>query len=431
MGIIRTQMNERPFDRRRVAAWCLYDFANSTYSAVIPATVFSVYYTAIVVGNEDGRGDFWWGAVAVPVSTLAVAFTSPIMGSVADRSGARRLLFAAYTAMSVIAVAMFTTIDPGDVVWGCLLFVVANFGMEGAIVFYNAYLPEIVPASRLGRVSAWGFGIGYVGSILALLAAARLATDERFDATWLMVAALFGGFALPALLVLGPGGRREMSVPQAALDGIVHVRRLIREVLAEKTLRRFLLAYFLYINGVNTAIVFAGPFAKQSFGLDTAAVVKLFLLVQVSALAGAFGLAKPTDTWGPKRVVQLSLVLWLITIAVFVASHDVGLFRVAAVIAGLGLGSVQSASRAFMATLIPRGREDEFFGFYALCGKTAAPLGTFVFGVVSAVTGNQRLAVATISVFFIAGFALISSLRAGGPTVTAAGEPTAAAGSPR
>jgi UMF1 family MFS transporter len=338
------------------------------------------------------------------------------MGSIADRAGIRRFLFALYTALSVTAVALFTTIDPGDVVLGCALFIVANFAMEGAIVFYNAYLPEIVPVHRLGRVSAWGFGVGYIGSILGLLAAVKLAETERFDAIWLMVAALFAGFALPAILVLGPGGKRELPVGAAAIDGFVHVRRLIGEVLAEKPMRRFLFGYFLYINGVNAAIVFAGPFAKQTFGLDTPGVIKLFLIVQVSALVGAFSLAKATDTWGPKRVVQIALCLWLVTIGVFVMSHDVGVFRIAAVIAGLGLGTVQSASRAFMATLIPKGREDEFFGFYALCGKTAAPLGTLVFGLVSSTTGNQRFAVAALSLFFISGFVVVTSLRAGGPT---------------
>ena len=410
-------MSERPLDAKRVGAWCLYDFANSTYSAVIPATVFSVYYTSVVVGNETGRGDFWWGVVAVPISTLGVALTSPIMGSIADRAGIRRMLFAIYTALSVLAVALFTTIDPGDVVLGCVLFIIANFAMEGAIVFYNAYLPEIVPMDRLGRVSSWGFGVGYLGSILALLAAVKLAEDQRFDAIWLMVAALFAGFALPAILMLGPGGRKEMRIGEAALDGFTHVRRLIAEVLAEKVMRRFLLGYFLYINGVNAAIVFAGPFAKHTFGLDTPGVIKLFLTVQVSALIGAFSLARATDTWGPKRVVQIALCLWMVTIGVFVMSHDVFVFRIAAVIAGLGLGTVQSASRAFMATLIPKGREDEFFGFYALCGKTAAPLGTLVFGMVSVVTGNQRLAVAALGLFFISGFVVITRLRAGGPTV--------------
>lgn len=413
-------MTERPFDRKRVAAWCLYDFANSVYSAVIPATVFSVYYTAVVVGNEDGRGDFWWGVVAVPISTLGVALTSPIMGSVADRAGIRRPLFALYTAASVTAIALFTTVDAGDVLLGCLLFIVANFAMEGAIVFYNAYLPEIVPRERLGRVSSWGFGIGYLGSILGLLVAVQLAEGGHFDAIWLMVAGLFAGFALPAILLLGPGGRRELSPGTAALDGIVHVRRLIAEVFGDRVLRRFLLGYFLYINGVNAAIVFAGPFAQRSFGLDTGGVIELFLIVQVSALIGAFSLAKATDSWGPKRVVQIALACWLLTIGVFVMSHDVGIFRIAAIVAGLGLGTVQSASRAFMATLIPQGREDEFFGFYALCGKTAAPLGTLVFGLVSSVTGNQRMAVATLSLFFISGFAIISSLRAGGPTIKAA-----------
>jgi UMF1 family MFS transporter len=129
-------------------------------------------------------------------------------------------------------------------------------------------------------------------------------------------------------------------------------------------------------------------------------------------------MARATDTLGPKRVVQVALVLWLTTLGFFVAAESRSVFWAACVIAGLGLGTVQSASRAFMATLIPRGREDEFFGFYALCGKTSAPVGTAIFGLVSAATGSQRAAVACISLFFIAGFALLRRVAAGGPTLS-------------
>ena len=131
----------------------------------------------------------------------------------------------------------------------------------------------------------------------------------------------------------------------------------------------------------------------RTFGIDEAGVIKLFFLVQLSAMAGALALARPTDVLGPKRVVQGSLLVWLVTIAIFVGLRDPLLFQGACVVAGLGLGTIQAASRAFMAMLIPEGREDEFFGFYALCGKSSAPVGTFLFGVISHATGIGLLSV--------------------------------------
>lgn len=410
-----------PAPRRAIVAWCLYDFANSTFSAVIVATVFAAWYTGTVVGNEDGRGDVWWGAVAIPISTLAVAITAPIMGAIADLSGARRLLFATYTFAAVAATTLFTTIEPGDVVWGAALFILANFAMEGAVVFYNAYLPELVPPERIGRVSGWGFGVGYVGSMLGLVLAGRILESSlpgelKIDLVWVLVAVLFGGFSLPALLILGRGRTRLMGVVEAAGHGVRHVREIARDALKRPPMRRFLLAYFLYINGVNTAIVFAGPFASKQFGFEGGDLVTLFLVVQLSALVGAVGLSWATDVLGPKRIVRFSLVLWLLTVGIFVFATSRPVFWVAAVVAGLGLGSVQAASRAFMAGLIPTGREDEFFGFYALCGKTSAPLGAVVFAMTSWLTGgNQRVAVAVIALFFIAGFVLLGRVAGGGP----------------
>ncbi|MEM7244915.1 MAG: MFS transporter [Acidobacteriota bacterium] len=399
----------------RIVAWCTYDFANSVYSAVIPAAVFGAYYTQTVVGNGDGRGDFWWG-IGLAVSAGMVAISSPIMGAIADMSGARRLLLTAYTLLSVLTVTLFTTIEVGDVAWGCLLFIVANFAMEGAIVFYNAYLPDLVPANRIGRVSAWGFGFGYVGSMVGLATALPLVLVGRHDDVWLLVAIFFGGFGLPALHFLGTGGRREMSVPSAARHGWREVVKLLKELAGHVQLKRFLIAYFVYVNGVNAAIYYSGPIARQTFGLELADVVKLFFLVQGSALIGALLLAKPTDSWGPKRVVMLALTLWATTGTIFVFAESLTLFWTACVIAGLGLGSVQSASRAFMASFVPSGREDEFFGLYALCGKTAAPLGTLVFAVVSSSGAGQRAAIACLVFFFFAGLVLVARVQGGGPT---------------
>lgn len=401
--------------RFAIPAWCLYDFANSTYAAVIVGAVYSTYYIKVVVGNDTGRGDFWWGTVAVNISALIVAFTSPVMGAVADLSGARRLLWTSYTALAVAGTASLVLVHQGDVVLGCVLFVLANVGMEGATNFYNAYLPELAPPGKMGRISAWGFALGYLGSLAGLAAALPLARRGDFEVIWLVVAAIFATFALPGILLVGPGGTRAMSVRAAAKHGWTHVGAIFREVLGMRELRRFLLAYFLYINGVNAAYTFAGSYAVTTFGLTTADVIKLLVLVQVTALLGALAMAKPSDVLGPKRVVQFSLVLWCGTCVALIVVRDVRLFWAACAVAGVGLGSVQAASRTFMATLIPKGREDEMFGFYALCGRSSTPLGAMAWGIASTLSGTQRVAVAAITPFFVAGLVIVSLVRGGGP----------------
>ena len=184
-----------------------------------------------------------------------------------------------------------------------------------------------------------------------------------------------------------------------------------------RELRRFLAAYFFFEDGVNTVTYFAAGFASKTLGFTTEQSIFLFLLIQISALAGAFLWARPTDKLGPKRVLLLMLVQWsMVVTATYFVQTKAQFFAVAAV-AGTGLGAVQASARAFMATLIPKGREGDFFGFFALCGKSAAVMGPLIFGHVSHATGgNQRLAILTVIVLFIVGGALLMRVKAGGPT---------------
>jgi UMF1 family MFS transporter len=410
----------RKRSRWAVPAWCLYDFANSTYAAVIAASVYSVYYTNTVVGNDHGQGDFWWGTVTNNIAAILIAVTSPIMGAVADLSGARRSLWVSYTLVGITFTALLVLVHPGDVVLGCVLFIVANVGVECATNFYNSYLPELVPREKMGRVSAWGFGVGYVGSLAGLGVALVLVKAGHLALVWPIIALMFAAFALPAMLLVGPGGTRTMSVGAAARYGWTHVATLLREVLALKELRRFLLAYFLYVNGVNAAYLYTGSYATTTFHLTQQEVIVLLVLVQISALVGALVMAKPSDVLGPKRVVQISLVIWCVTCTMLAVVHSARLFWIACVIAGIGLGSVQAASRTFMATLIPRGKEDEMFGFYALCGRSSTPLGAATWGIASVLSGSQRVAVLAIVPFFVLGLIVVSRVRGGGPTVAPA-----------
>ena len=402
-------------NKKQVGAWVLFDFANSVYPAVITTTVFSIYYVGTVVGNETGRGNWWWG-LCVAVSALIVAVTSPLLGAIADRGGARKKLMLAYTAICLIGVLLMTALRPGMVVAGLVIFVIANVGFESALVFYNAYLPDIVPPGKQGWVSGLGFGVGYLGSALGLLIV--LPFTERVEVVWLLVAAFFFVFSLPAFLYLPRDRGGGMSVPEAARWGVTNFRQIVREVWQLEDLRNFLIAFFFYIDGVLTIIVSAGNVATETFGFAFNETIILFLVVQISALVGAFALAKPTDSYGPKKILNGVLVLWIVASvsAFFIQSQ--ALFWAVAVVVGLGLGAVQSASRSFMSSLIPAGKEAEMFGFYALCGKSSSVVGPLLFGGAALVfSGNQRPGFLLIAVLFIIGLALLQ--RVNDPRATA------------
>ena len=401
-------------DRKSIAAWALYDFANSVYAAVIPATIFGVYFVQVIVGNEGGRGDAWWANVA-SVSVLFVAISSPVLGAIADTAGVRKKMLFLYTYLCIAAVALFTTIEPGMVLRGFTLAVLANIGFEGALVYYNAYLPDLAPRGREGSISALGYGVGYIGSIIGLVVALPLVSRERFDLTWLAVALLFAVTSVPSFLFLPPDRPGTKTLTRAATDGITGFRKIVGEVLAERELCRFLLAFFFYIDGVLTVIWFASVFAATTLGFEAQELILLFIIVQLAALTGAFALARPTDRWGAKKVINLTLLLWtgVVVGAYFVQTKPV--FFVLAVAAGFGLGSVQAASRSLMTALIPPGKEAEMFGFYALCGKSSSILGPVVFGQVSlAFGGNQRVAVLALGAFFLTGLILLQRVRVPG-----------------
>jgi UMF1 family MFS transporter len=410
----------RPPPRRTVVAWLLYDFANSAYVAVIPATVYSKYYALTVVGNERGQGDFWWG-LSVTLSMIIVALASPPLGAIADHAGVRKRFLGLLTYLSVGATALMATVGPGDVVWGLVLAVVGTVGFEAAIVYYNAYLPDLADETWRGRLSAYGFATGYAGSALALGAALPFALRGSYGGAFLTAAALFGVFALPAMLLLPPDRPGGLTPGRAVRVGFTEAHDAFRRILRLPDLRGFLLAYLFFEDGTNTVVYFSAVFAGHTLGFTTAEVIGLYFVVQISALAGAWLWARPIDTWGPKAVVMATLAQWcaVVLAAYFVATK--GQFYVVAIVAGTGLGAIQAAARAFMASLIPKGQEASLFGFYSLCGKTAAVMGPVIFGTASLLTGgNQRAAILSVGVMFVAGLVLLARVRAGGPAAALA-----------
>jgi len=403
-------------NRRQLISWCLFDFANSSYSAVIAAVVFPVYYVSSIAGNTAGQGDLWWGR-AISLSMAFVALTSPFLGGIADYSGKRKRLLLLYTAACIISVASFSFLREGMVLEGFSLVLMANIGMEGGLVFYNSFLPGIARHEYQGRVSAWGFGVGYAGSILSLLIAMPLVASGRYAETWIMVSLFFAVFSLPAFFFLPGDAHTGTTVFGAATRGWTYFRTVLREIIANREMRKFMISYLIYEDGVMTVIVFSSIFAATTLGFSPKELIALYLIVQVTALAGAFAMAKPLDAWGPKKIVILSLLLWAsVSVSAYFIAEKMHFFFLSSV-AGLGLGTVQAASRAFFTQFIPQGRESEYFGTYALVGKSSAVIGPLVFGYVSATFGSQRPAILAVSLFFIAGLVLVSRIQGGGPNI--------------
>lgn len=394
---------------KRIAAWTLFDFANSSYSAVIASVVFPVYYTSVIVGNSEGMGDLWWGR-AISLSMLLVAVTSPFLGGIADASGRRKAFFLLYTATAIISIMLFTTLRPGMVIFGFILIVIANACVEGGFVFYNSYLPIIADGRRIGRISAAGFAVGYVGSIVALLIAMYFIKSEMIEMVWIEVGILFTIFSIPVFLLM-PSDERRRGVFVAAGDGMKQTLRTIKSLFRKKDSLLFLIAYFLYTDGVNTVIVFASIFAVTTLGFSSSEAVLLFLVVQVSALIGSFAISFPIDRIGPLKVVRMSLMIWTLTTvsAYFVDSKTE--FYFIAVTAGLVLGTIQAASRALYTYFIPKEKEAEYFGVYSTVGKTSSVLGPLLFGFISKAFHSQRPAVMSVSILFILGFVALSRVK--------------------
>ncbi len=401
---------------RQIVSWCLFDFANSSYSAVIAAVIFPVYFVSVIVGNDTGQGDMWWGW-AISASMVFVALSSPFLGGIADYSGKRKKFLMLYTLACVLSVVCFIFLKKSMVLEGFLLLLVANIGLEGGLVFYNSYLPDISETEYQGRVSGWGYGTGYAGSILSLLIALPLVRRDLFEHTWLMVALFFAVFSLPAFLFLPSDRKTNLTLWNSAVQGGRYSWDALKKIFREKELRKFLLAFLIYEDGVMTVIVFSSIFASTTLGFATGELIGLYVIVQVTALAGAFALARPIDAWGPKRVVTVSLVLWSCVTVIAFFVHEKRHFMIIASIAGLGLGTVQAASRAFFAQFIPAGKESEYFGVYSLVGKSSAIVGPLVFGYLSFAFGSQRPAILAITVFFIAGLVLTAFVRGGGPNI--------------
>lgn len=414
--------------KRERVAWYLYDFGNSAYASVVLLAVYSAYFKNQVVGGAEGSR--LWG-LTISIAMALVAIAAPIMGAIADYSGAKKRFLFFFTSLSVLFTALLFFTQKGTIALAIGLFLLAEIGYRAAQVFYDALLPEIAAPAEMGRVAGTGWAIGSAGGIVILLVILPpiLMTDSSLIVVRgsLVATAIF--FALAAIPIFRwlkeraqpqplPHGENYLSVAFKQLRETIRAARGFNEFL------KFMLAYLIYNEGVIIALDFAAILGAVLFGLEQTGLIIFFIIVQATNVVGAILFGNLQDRMGGKRALTISIMLMVACIfALYFAQNQTHFFIIGAVV-GVAMAGVQSVSRAMVATFTPPGKSGEFFGFFALTGRTSSFIGPAVFGWLaaeltlwyeaqgqSAMLAEQsghRLAVLSIAAFLIFGWALMA-----------------------
>ncbi len=400
--------------RRELWAWAMYDFANSGYTTVVITAIFNAYFVAVVAGGAVWATFAWTAALALSYALILVS--APLLGAAGDLRGKKPLLLLT-TAGCVLGTAGLAAAGPGDLALALAFLVLSNFCFGSGENLIAAFLPEIARKESLGRVSGWGWGLGYLGGLASL--AACLAWIEHVQARQggaaqaadfvpgclLITAALFAAASAPTFLWLRE--RTQAAAPSAA-NAWARVLATLRHARRYRDMRRFMLCILFYQAGIQAVIALAAIYAEQALGFTTRATIGLIFVVNITAAAGAFAFGHLQDRIGHVRAIALTLVGWIAMTLLAWAARTPPLFWVAANLAGLCLGASQSAGRALVGLLAPADRHGEFFGLWGLAVKLSSILGPLTYGAVTWLTaGDHRLAILVTGAYFVIGLLIL------------------------
>lgn len=407
-----------------VIAWSLFDFANSAFTTIIVTFVFAAYFAEGVAVDANTGGAQW--SLAMGLAGLIIAVVSPVMGAIADHTGRRKPWLAGVSVVCVIATALlwFVRPDAADVPLALTCVVIATVGFEVGLLFYNAMLPSVAPPSMWGRVSGWGWALGYLGGLISLLLAlfvfvqaepAPFGLDkgsaEHVRATALLVAVWFAVFALPVFFAVKEDGAGGVPLGRAVGRGLRQLVLTFKNARAHGNTLRYVVAAMIYSDGVHTVFALGGVYAAVVFGMELADVILLGIALNVSAGLGAFAFAWIDDRIGSKRTISIALVALIITTIGVLAAPTAMLFWIAAVVMSTFFGPVQAASRTMMARLSPPEMRGEMFGLFSLSGKVTAFAGPALVGAIALAADSYRIGMAVVPVFLIVGLVILRGVR--------------------
>jgi UMF1 family MFS transporter len=406
--------------RREVAAWACYDFANSGYTTVVLTAVFNAYFVGVVAAGLSHPTTAWTWVLAV--SNALVMFAMPLIGAYADLRARKKWLLALSTGGCVLSTAALALAGPGEVLIASAAIIMSNFFFMVGVGLIAAFLPELARPHALGRVSGWGWSFGYVGGLITLglclayvvwARALGAAAQEFVPITMLIVAGVFAVAAIPTLLFM-----KERARPQAgtAVGGYVaaslsRLWQTLREARRYRDFAALLACGAFYQAGVTVVIALAAIYAQDVMKFGFEQTMLLVLIVNVTAAIGAFGFGYVQDAIGHRRALALTLLGWLAMTWVAAIATTEAMFWFAANLAGLSMGSSQSAGRAMVGLFAPANRLAEFYGLWTLATQLASIIGPLTYGAVMLATGNEhRQAILATGFFFAVGLLLIAAM---------------------
>ena len=409
-------------DHRAATAWCLYDWANSAFATVVLSAVLPVYFAAIapvggifLAGRTIPATAFW--SYTVAISMLLVAVVAPALGNLADRHAVKKPLLIFFTTLGAAATALLVLADRGDYLLAAGLFLAGNVGFAAGNIFYNAFLPDLASGEEADRLSSKAYALGYLGGGVALALVFLLIEGHAwFHITGKGIATRLGFLLTGAwwLLFALPAFRWLQEAPPHPDAHRLHTPadylRLARQLAGYPDLLRFLCAYLLYNDGIQTIIAVAAIFASVELGLSTGTILGCYLMIQFLAMPATMLTARLAACWGAKRTVMGTLALFaLITVYAATMRSSLEFWLLGAGVA-LVLGGSQALSRSLYAGLVPPRRSAEFFSFFAISSKFASILGPLVFALLIDLTGSNRLAIFSLAAFFVAGMLLLTGV---------------------
>ncbi len=407
--------------RPELRAWAMYDWANSSFATTIMAGVLPIYFVRVAAaGLTPSTASAYWG-YASGLGMLLIALASPVLGSIADYLGAQKRFLAAFAFLGAAAAGGLWFVERGEWVLAVVLYTIGSFGFMGSIVYYDALLPHIASPAEIDRVSSAGWAVGYVGGgILMVVNALMIGRPALFhlaDAAiasrvaFVTVAVWWAVFTIPLLRgVREP--RRELEageVPSmnAIRAGFTRLAETLREVRRYPDLARFLIAFWLYGDGIGTIIKMATAYATE-IGIGLNALLGALVVVQFVGIPFTFLFGMLAARIGPRNGIYLALGTYTVISVGGYFVHEAWHFWALAIAVGMVQGGAQALSRSVYATMIPRGKSAEFFSFFGVFDKFAGIAGPMVFGIVGQLTGTGRLGIVAIALFFILGIALLS-----------------------
>lgn len=407
--------------KKIVNGWAMYDWANSVYNLVITTTFFPAYYAAVTgTQNEQFKNGIpFLGRTFVNTELkdyvlsfgfLVIALLSPILSSIADYKGNKKNFIRFFCYLGALSCSLLFFFDENHVILGLMCFMFAGIGFYGSQVFYNSYLPDIAAEEDMDRISAKGYTMGYIGSVIMQLIGFALVlmmpkSGLPLQITFLLVGVWWVCFAQITFRVLPIKAKAERKAKRHVLiNGFHELKKVWQQLIHMPVLKRFLTAFFFYSMGVQTVMLVAIDFGIKELKLEDSKLIITAVIIQLVAIIGAIGMSRLSERYGNIKVLILTVLLWIgVCIAGYFIKTEMHFYIIAALV-GLVMGGIQSLSRSTYSKLMPETKDTaSFFSFYDITEKLAIVIGLFSFGYIEGLTGNMRNSILALVIFFVLG----------------------------